>query len=135
MAGESSYPSNAPPQSFAGHAFAEDGCFLVRRLLSVLTARESDLVRLRCVLTWRMNAEKQVSDRKRLAVASRLLVRLLSCSLDAYLHLCLGRCSTRGVCLLQNRSRIIEVYKRWLWYVDMRWDHRRMVESNMQNMQ
>ena len=39
------------------------------------------------------------------------------------------------VCLLQNRTRIIEVYKRWLWYVDMRWDHRRMVESNMQNMQ
>ena len=75
----------------------------------------------------------------------------------------------------QDRSRIIEVYRRWLWYVDMRyvlhtlslkfrssysglpnrhnmtrlcprltnwlvivaprWDHRRMVESNMQNMQ
>jgi hypothetical protein len=49
------------------------------RLLSVLTARDSNLARLRCVLTWRMNAEKQISDRKRLAVALRLLVWLLFC--------------------------------------------------------
>eukprot|EP01050_Picozoa_sp_SAG11_P058861 SAG11_NODE_37823_length_255_cov_0.660256_1_plen_50_part_10 len=35
---------------------------------------------------------------------------------------------------VQDRGKTIEAFKRWLWYVDLQWDRRRMVERNMQNM-
>ena len=33
-----------------------------------------------------------------------------------------------------NRTVVIESFKRWLWFVDIQWDKRRMVESNLKNM-
>eukprot|EP01043_Picozoa_sp_COSAG02_P081492 COSAG02_NODE_19937_length_857_cov_1.072559_1_plen_75_part_01 len=45
------------------------------RLLDVISSKDAVLVTIRALLIWRQNVDRQISDRKRLSVATRILVR------------------------------------------------------------
>ena len=86
----------------------------------------------------RLPAPRTCGSFPRLSPAAPRVAARCSAALSCWLYCLacesLSQSALQVACRILDRSKVVEAFKRWLWFVDLQWDRRRMVESNMQNM-